>query len=244
MSLNARRSEVGSRTIFLPESRNSDVRGEESVLQRIFTPDGKVIRVRLSDIRDLQAGTARGEIYRVRNFIFHDLQKLGKEFNRASLSSVMKGSDESRFNAIRGIVDENMGFKSMAPVIWDRLGYAVHVSHIGHKGKSDMAIFRYAIEHGYNTIFTRDLAQDNVHIDLSAIAIKHFQENRSEESRKVRNRFPMIVQFEAANGKKAELRRLLLTHYAAVGQAVINRRTPLVRLSDDRGFENGFEFAF
>jgi len=208
----------------------------DPVLQRLYLDGPIPVYIRRSDIKALKEGCARPEISKLYPYIFPHVLKLSGEFNKESLSHF---SSIRRHNMVRAIVDENLCGRGLIPHVWDLLGETVHVSRFGYKGRLDHEIIKYARENGYNAILTKDKAMWSEEDDLTAIALRHFRETRSSHERRIRNNFPMIVQFDVGGRKSEDITRLFRVHSHRVGQEVINRNTPFVRLSFEHGFEDG-----
>ncbi|OIN85303.1 MAG: hypothetical protein AUJ12_09660 [Alphaproteobacteria bacterium CG1_02_46_17] len=207
-----------------------DLDKKDPLLQRLYDRRGDAVEFRLSSYFGMLAGESSPELMSVTPFLY-------KEFKSKNPSpDWFEGEEPKRFSDIRTIVDENISRKITFPVLWDRLGPAIGVK----KGWKDPELFDFAVRQQYDVILTRDIRQDSEDEDLTAIALRHFREIKNSSSRRVRNRFPLIVHLDVPeNASPKTIRHVIERCSAEVRQAVINRKTPLVKISREEGFVDG-----
>lgn len=220
---------------------NSQSKGP--ILQRLYTLQGEEIHLTMEDILAWRDGQVRPEIQRLQRYVFPKLRGLVTEFNDAAArQQVAAAHERRRYNGIKTLIDENIRPDVVLPILWDVLGPACSVSTLSMKGKPDSEVFNQAMRHGFDTIVTKDKAMECEDTDLTGIALRHFRDTR-HRGRRTRNNFPLIVQFDLRNRGNDLMPGLLSRYYKKVGQAVIDRRTPFVRLSPHNGYEMAHEIV-
>lgn len=213
------------------------------VLQRLYRQDGSEVHLTLEDILAWREGRVRPEVQQLQRFVFPKLRSLVSNFNKAAANEhVHAARTRRRFNGIKTLIDENIRSDVVLPILWDSFGPAFHVSAVNLNGRPDREVYARAIKDGFGLIVTKDKALSCENTDLTGIALRHFRETR-HRSRRTRNNFPLIVQFDLSNRGNELMPGLLSRYYKKVGQAVIDRRTPFVRLSTHNGYEQAHEIV-
>ncbi|MDY0028868.1 MAG: hypothetical protein RBR86_02885 [Pseudobdellovibrionaceae bacterium] len=201
----------------------------DPILQRLYIDDKTSVDVRLSHMTDWEKGRLSDIFMGVNNHIYPEFKS-----DRFDPATDMPVEDVLRFSNIRAVVDENLCSKQALPVLWDRLGYAVHVSTLRLKGASDYEIYQAACQGNWSAIISKDKRLESEDHDLTAIAVRHFASSRGGIER-----LPIVVQLDIPNGGEQQIRPLIERFAPDIHRAVLSQRTPFIRLSVEHGCEDG-----
>lgn len=174
--------------------RQIDLVGDP-VLQRLYVDDQTSVDVRLSHVMSWTKGRLSEQFFGVNGHIYPELKS-----DRFDPVVDVPVKEVQRFNNIRAVVDENLCSKHSLPVLWDRLGYAVHVSTLRLKGASDYEIFKAASQGKWSVIISKDKRLESEEHDLTAIAVRHFANPKISA-----DRLPIVVQLDIPNGGEDQI---------------------------------------
>lgn len=227
----------GRQSASIPDSVlqiREDGLSSEPVLQRVYIR-GEAIFLTPSLVQQIEDGDCSPDLQKVRRYIFPHVVSAALAFNDSAKNS--ESVEIKRVNTVKALLDENLSGE-LLPYVWDHLGDAVRVNHMGLRRSPDSKVFDRAIKHGFNAIITTDMAMGDGAEDLTAIACKRFTETR-EAPRRMRNEAPVIVQLDVKRQKPETFREIFFNYGREIGQYVIDKRSPFIRVSLQDGLVDG-----